>query len=108
MQTMPQLTLAVVKSWCPQPRGIEQPGHHHEVPPLDNENADAAGNAENRLLTKQIVAAFQAIKKIDPVVDGVPDSAPRFIIQWRIFPNASNPIAADPNQCACGCSCGCG
>jgi hypothetical protein len=108
MKTTPQQTKADVKSWCPQPRGDEQPGHHHEIPALDNENAAKTnGYAQNRQLTQAIVDAFHKVKPIDPVVPGVPDSGPRFVIQWRIFPNASNPIAADPNQCGCGCTCGC-
>ncbi len=105
MRTKPKATRAIVKSWCPKPRGDQDPGEHAEIPGLDYENADPKGFAENRELTRQIVAAFQAIKKRD---SADPETGPRFVIQWRIFPNASNPISADPNQCSCGCSCGCG
>jgi hypothetical protein len=109
MKTTPKVTLAEVKSWCPVPRGNQTPGHHANVPPLDNENAPSPGGYDdNRTLTQKIVTAFLNTKPVDPVVSGIPDSGPRFVIQWRIFPNASNPIAADPNQCGCGCSCGCG
>lgn len=105
MKTEPKLTRAQVKGWCPKPRGNQDPGNHSEIPGLRNENADKQGFDENRELTRRIVAAFQEIKKRDGTD---PETGPRFVVQWRIFPNASNPISRDPNQCGCGCSCGCG
>jgi hypothetical protein len=105
MKTTPKLTKAQIKSWCPQPRGDQEPGHHGEIPALDHENANTTGGyAENRELTEKILEAFKAIKKRD---SEDPDTGPRFVLQWRIFPNALNTNSADPNQCGCGCSCGC-
>jgi hypothetical protein len=112
MKTTPKLTKAQIKSWCPQPRGDQAPGHHGEVPALDNENASTppaggytGGYDENRQLTEKILEAFKSIKKRD---SEDPDTGGRFVLQWRIFPNALNPNSRDPNQCGCGCSCGCG
>lgn len=105
MKTEPKLTKAIVKSWCPRPRGEQDPGNHARVPPLEFENAASAGkDAENRRLNDEIIKLFRTIKERD---GKDPETGPRFIIQWRIFPNAANPIASDPNQCGCGCSCGC-
>ena len=36
-----------------------------------------------------------------------PEKGPRFVIQSRMFANASNPNINNPAQCGCGCSCGC-
>jgi hypothetical protein len=106
MKTEPKLTKAQVKSWCPRPRGDQDPGNHARIPALESENASSTGkDAENRELNRRIVEVFKAIKQRD---GDNPETAPRFVIQWRIFPNASNAIASDPSQCGCGCSCGCG
>jgi len=105
MKTEPKLTKAEVKSWCPRPRGAQDPGTHARIPGLEYENASSAGkDAENRKLNEEIVKVFRGIKQRDGTD---PETGPRFIIQWRIFPNASNANASDPNQCGCGCSCGC-
>ena len=106
MKTEPKVTKAQVKSWCPRPRGVQDPGNHARIPALEFENAGSTGkDAENRELNRRIIEVFKAIKQRD---GENPETGPRFIIQWRIFPNASNAIANDPNQCGCGCSCGCG
>ena len=36
-----------------------------------------------------------------------PETGARFVLQWRIFPNASNPNVNKAEQCGCGCSCAC-
>ncbi len=106
MKTEPKVTRAQVKGWCPKPRGNQEVGHHAEIPALEYENANTTGGFdENRKLTLAIIAAFKDIKKRDGTD---PETGPRFVLQWRIFPNASNPISRDPSQCGCGCSCGCG
>jgi hypothetical protein len=106
MQVEPKLTRAQALEWCPKPRGLEDPGNHATVPPMSNENADPKAFEDNRRLTKAIVAAFQSIKQSDDPKD--PEKGPRFVIQWRMFANASNPNNGKPDHCGCGCSCGCG
>ena len=105
MQVEPKKTGREVLDWCPQPRGRQVPGNHATVPPLSEENADVAASAENRQLNKLIHAAFEIIKKSDDPTDRV--KGPRFVIQWRMFANASNPNNGNPDHCGCGCSCGC-
>ena len=62
------------------------------------ENASAGGkDAENRELGRHIIDTFKTYKPGD-----------RFVLQWRMFPNASNPANDRPDSCSCGCSCGCG
>jgi hypothetical protein len=102
MKTEPKVTVAEVKSWCPKRLGGDQPdGIHAQVPALVNENAKSRGkDVENLKLRDAVLAALRQIKPGD-------SAGPRFVLQWRIFPNASNPNSADPNQCGCGCSCGC-
>jgi hypothetical protein len=106
MQVKPKYTKKQVTEWCPSPRGLQAPGTHKDIPPLIDENVDAKGYAENRQLTQEIVAAFRRIK--DPNAKALADR--RFVIQWRMFPNANNPDISKglPEQCGCGCSCGCG
>jgi hypothetical protein len=103
----PKVTRRDVMDWCPVPRGKQPKGVHEEVPEMTGENADTdpAGFAQNRILAKQIATALHTLKKNDNPADD--DKGPRFVIQWRLFPNASNPKAA-ADQCGCGCSCGCG
>jgi hypothetical protein len=108
MQVEPKLTKAQAVDWCPKPRGKEDKGNHARIPAMTNENADTDPKAyeENRQLTREIVAAFQRIKKSDDPKD--PERGPRFVIQWRMFANASNPNNGNPDHCGCGCSCACG
>jgi hypothetical protein len=106
MQVEPKITRAQAKEWCPKPRGLQEPGNHAAVPAMSKENADAKALAENRQLTGEIVAAFKRIKKSDDPTD--PEKGPRFVIQWRMFANASNPNNGKPDHCGCGCSCSCG
>jgi hypothetical protein len=112
MKTSPKFTKNQLISWCPQPRGSQPIGHHSAIPALDNENSETppaggyvGGYEENRLLNQKLLAAFREVKKRD---GDDPETGPRFLLQWRIFPNAANPVSSDPNQCGCGCSCGCG
>lgn len=98
MKTRPMATKDQMVSWCPTPRGAQQPGMHAEIPALRNENAKEKGKEEeNRLLGEKIIAAFKA---------GKPGG--RFVLHWRMFPNASHPDNQKADSCGCGCSCGCG
>jgi hypothetical protein len=73
---------------------------------LINENAESKGkDIENLRLRDRILSAFKEVKQQYDSSD--PETGPRFVLQWRIFPNSKNAIANDPNQCGCGCSCGC-
>ena len=94
--TDPKVTKEQVLSWCPEPRGDQDPGNHHEVPAMRYENASSSPGkeAENRELGRQLIATFEAYKPGD-----------RFVLQWRMFPNADS---ADEPHDGCGCSCGCG
>jgi hypothetical protein len=107
MKTEPKLTKSDVKSWCPKRLGGAEPdGIHAEVPKLINENAESKGkDIENLRLRDRILSAFKEVKQQYDNSD--PETGPRFVLQWRIFPNSKNTIANDPNQCGCGCSCGC-
>jgi hypothetical protein len=98
MKTDPKVTKQQVLDWCPQPRGLQEPGNHSEIPAMRYENAGSVGkDKENRDLSKKIIAAFK---------EGKPSG--RFVLQWRMFPNAAHPDANKPDGCGCGCSCGCG
>jgi hypothetical protein len=107
MKTEPKVTLAEVKSWCPKRLGGDQDdGTHAGVPGLINENAkDYGKDTENLRLRDQVLSAFKQVKQKYDSADT--EHGPRFVLQWRIFPNASNKIASDPSSCGCGCSCGC-
>ena len=59
MKVEPKKTRREVLDWCPQPRGLQLPGNHAAIPPLSEENADAAAYAENRRLNTLIHAAFE-------------------------------------------------
>jgi len=97
MRTEPKVTKEQLVSWCPEPRGNQPVGYHHEIPALEFENAASRDkDAENRLLNQKLLATFREFKKDD-----------RFILQWRMFPNASHPAVKNPDGCGCGCSCGC-
>ena len=99
MKTEPKVTKEQALSWCPKPRGDQEPGNHAEIPAMHYENAASAGgkDAENRELGRHIIDTFKTYKPGD-----------RFVLQWRMFPNASNPANDRPDSCSCGCSCGCG
>jgi hypothetical protein len=96
MKTEPKVTLEDVLSWCPEPRGDQDPGNHAEIPAMRLENASSQGKeAENRALGKKLVQAFEQNK---------PDHD-RFVLQWRMFPKLDGGASG---SCGCGCSCGCG
>jgi len=97
MKTEPKVTKEEVLSWCPEPRGEQDPGNHAEVPPMRYEDAKSKGKYdENRKLSQEIIATF---KKAKPGNE-------KFVLQWRMFPKAIPNQAED--SCGCGCSCGCG
>ena len=96
MRAEPKVTKEQLKSWCPEPRGNQPIGYHHEIPALEHENASSRGkDTENRELNDKLVAVFREIK------------GDQFVLQWRMFPNAANPKTHSPESCGCGCSCGC-
>ncbi len=107
MKTEPKVTKDFVKGWCPKRLGGDQDdGTHAQVPRLINENAkDYGKDIVNLQLRDRVLSAFREVKQQYDSSD--PEHGPRFVLQWRIFPNASNEISKDPNQCGCGCSCGC-
>jgi hypothetical protein len=107
MKTEPKVTKADVISWCPKRlHGDQDDGTHADVPGLTNENAvDYGKDTVNLELRDQVLSVFRKVKQQNDSSD--PETGPRFVLQWRIFPNASNQISRDPNQCGCGCSCGC-
>jgi hypothetical protein len=107
MKVEPKLTRAQVKEWCPKPRGLEEPGNHAKMPSMQYENAGPKELEDNRRLTQEISAAFKRIKSYANDDPKDPEKGPRFVIQWRMFANASNPNINNPAQCGCGCSCGC-
>jgi hypothetical protein len=98
MKTEPKVTKDDVLSWCPKPRGDQQPGNHAEIPPMRLEDAASSPGkvAENRALGDKLVQAFQQNKQ----------GYDRFVLQWRMFPKLDP--AGPPASCGCGCSCGCG
>jgi hypothetical protein len=105
MKTTPKLTKAEVWSLLPQPRGNQPKGKHAPIPGLDNEDSASdpeAANRHRRLHTK----IMEAFRETQPRDGEDPETGPRFVLAWRIFPNKSNPVANEPN-CGCGCSCGC-
>ena len=105
MKAEPKVTKAQLKSWCPAPRGNQPAGYHHEIPALEFENASSKGkDEENRALNKRLAAIVQEVKGRD---SDDPETGARFVLQWRIFPNAANPNVNKAEQCGCGCSCGC-
>jgi hypothetical protein len=96
MKTEPKVTKDDVLSWCPKPRGDQDPGNHAEIPPMRLEDAKSKGkDVENRELSKKLVETFERYKPGD-----------RFVLQWRMFPKLDS--AAPSDSCGCGCSCGCG
>jgi hypothetical protein len=103
MKAEPKVTRAQLRSWCPEPRGNQPLGYHHEIPAMEHENASSEGkDEENRMLHRRLAAVVGEVKGRD---SDDPETGPRFVLQWRIFPNASNPKSNDAGQC--GCSCGC-
>jgi hypothetical protein len=102
----PKVTLQQSLDWCPEPRGLQPKGTHAPIPPMTGENAEAAGQGEvNRQLSDRIAQLMHEMKKNDDPND--PNAGPRFVIQWRMFPNGANKYVQQ-GQCGCGCSCGCG
>jgi len=96
IQTRPKLTKKQITDWCPTPRGLQTPGHHAQISPMDDENAASQGKVqENRILGDKLVETFKQFKQ--------PNG--RFVLQWRMFPNAAD---TSSYTCGCGCSCGCG
>ena len=97
MKTEPKVTLDDVLSWCPEPRGDQDPGNHAEIPAMRLEDAASSQGkeAENRELGKQLVKTFEQFKP----------SHDQFVLQWRMFPKLD---AGSSASCGCGCSCGCG
>ena len=67
----------------------------------DAHSMDKAAFSKNRELAKKIQDLLAEYKPSDKGV-------PRFVIVWRIFPNAANPVVSGggPDACGCGCSCG--
>jgi hypothetical protein len=101
----PKMTLQQVLDWCPEPRGLQPTGTHAPVPAMTGESADGQQIEVNRELGRRIAEVLKELKKNDDPND--PDKGPRFVIQWRMFPNGSNTYVQN-GQCGCGCSCGCG
>jgi hypothetical protein len=96
MNTEPKVTKEQVVSWCPEPRGLQAPGCHAEIPAMSGENANSAGKfEENRRLGDRLLETFRAAKP-----------GGRFVLQWRMFPK--RPDGSTQDSCGCGCSCGCG
>src|SRR5262245_48833437 len=96
MSAEPKVTKGQVVSWCPEPRGLQAPGCHAEIPAMTGENASSAGKfEENRQLGDALLSTFR---------DKKPGG--RFVLQWRMFPKRADGSRQD--SCGCGCSCGCG
>jgi hypothetical protein len=105
----PSVTQADAAGWN-TPSTAENDGVHQQVPALTQENAannQSAFNA-NRQLGQALIAQLKQKKGVDPAVAGHPKSGTRFVLEWRIFPNAENPNVGHEAQCGCGCSCACG
>jgi hypothetical protein len=98
--TQPRVTKEQAIKWCPNTRpGGEQPaGRHAEIPPMEDENANAfsAKYQENRDLNKALHEKFKELKA----------TSDKFVLQWRMFPKDTG--QPDEGGCACGCSCSCG
>jgi hypothetical protein len=60
------------------------------------------GREENLKLKKAIVQAFRDCKGIDPT-----DPNPRWLLAWRMYPNANHPDWQGGGMDSCGCNCGC-
>jgi hypothetical protein len=102
----PRVTLRQILDWCPEPRGVMPKGSHAPIPTMTGENAEGAGEADvNRQMGDRIAQVLHEMKVNDDPSD--PNAGPRFVIQWRMFPNAANK-QVQAGQCGCGCSCGCG
>ena len=96
MSAEPKVSIKQVISWCPEPRGVQPPGCHSEIPAMMGENASSAGKGEeNRQLGAALVDTFKNKKP-----------GGRFVLQWRMFPKRADGQRQD--SCGCGCSCGCG
>jgi|SRR5262245_20415280 len=61
---------------------------------------DKCGYRANRELAKLIKAAVREKKKTDK-------HGAKFILGWRLYPNADHPAWKDKDVHSCGCGCGC-
>src|SRR5262249_2654912 len=82
--------------------------HHAPIPELLSNAKDSSTHPHaaqgNPDLNEDIMSALTRNNPLVSEEAGVP----RFVIVWRIFPNAANPVvsAGLPGTCGCGCSCG--
>lgn len=85
---------------------------HGALPALQSDAPDRTmppgAEAENRAFAARLRTEFNTflttIKPNDPPHNQ--DAGPRFVLVWRMYPNAHNPHVASSGGCGCGCSCG--
>ncbi len=65
-----------------------------------NTHYDPKGFESNRKLAERINAAVSEIKTSD-------DDGARFVLAWRMYPNADHPAWNQNDVHYCGCGCGC-
>lgn len=72
----------------------------------DARTADPKAHKQNLELARRISKAMVALKKTDKDKDG--NDVPRFVLAWRLYPNADNPFwKTEALKHACGCSAAC-
>ncbi len=69
---------------------------------ISDTDARPGADAENRNLNTAIDAALSNCKPVD---NADPDKGPRFVLIWRMYPNANNDVVKNSSNCGCGCSC---
>jgi hypothetical protein len=81
---------------------VQLPGFN-PLPDPEHRPPEEGGNAtgENSSLKAAINKAFKE-NKIDKAHNN--DGGPRFVLAWRMYPNANN-THAQSSSCGCGCSC---
>jgi len=120
MKARPTTTAAEVKKLLPTRLGGEQLKttdnleHHAQLVALDADPLDRVNppNADGE--NREIAAAIRNVIKGSPTIGwkGKPNDnpsdplkGPRFVMTWRMYPNALNAHVQTSGQCGCGCSC---
>jgi hypothetical protein len=116
MKAVPKKTKADLQSLLPKRLGGGQgdvplpggsPGEmgqsHAAIPSLISDTDEKSGSdGQNRTLNTQFRATMNQFKPPD---NPDPDKGPRFVLIWRMYPNANNDVIKNSSNCGCGCSC---
>jgi hypothetical protein len=118
MKARPKTTAAELKKLLPRRLGGEQldtPGleHHAQLVALDADPLARVSPPDADGENRTIAAAMRDVIKGNPTIgwkgkpidSNDPVTGPRFVMTWRMYPNALNAHVQTSGQCGCGCSC---